>query len=226
MSAAHTEACSPEAKARGPIGWAEMGLLPDRAIRAGIRRLNRQRLEEIGADDPESAAADLGAFLDRMHDAPIAPVPERANAQHYELPAAFFAEILGRNRKYSCCYWAPDTQLLDDAEADALRITCEHAGIEDGMDVLDLGCGWGSLSLWIAALYPGCRITAVSNSSSQREYIVARAAERGIENLAVTTCDMNAFDPGKRFDRIVSVEMFEHMRNYPELLYSKRSRLG
>jgi cyclopropane-fatty-acyl-phospholipid synthase len=206
-----------ETRASGPIGWAEMGLLPDRVIRAGIRRLNKQRLEEIRADDLERAAADLNEFVARMHTSPIAPVPELANEQHYEVPAAFFDEALGTHRKYSCCHWTPATQSLDEAEAEALRITCERAGIEDGMSVLDLGCGWGSLSLWIAAHYPNCQITSVSNSASQREHIINEARERGLNNVTVLTRDMNEFNSAEQFDRVVSVEMFEHMRNYPEL---------
>ncbi|MDH3505927.1 MAG: cyclopropane-fatty-acyl-phospholipid synthase family protein [Gammaproteobacteria bacterium] len=204
-------------RSSGPIGWAEMGLLPDRVIRAGIRRLNKQRLEEIGADDLEHAAADLDEFVARMHTSPIAPVPDLANEQHYEVPAAFFGEVLGTHRKYSCCHWTPATRSLDEAEAEALRITCERAGIVDGMTVLDLGCGWGSLSLWIAAYYPNCRITSVSNSSSQRQHIINEAWERDLKNITVLTRDMNEFDSTEQFDRIVSVEMFEHMRNYPEL---------
>ncbi len=206
-------------RASGPIGWAEMGLLPDRVIRAGIRRLNKLRLEEIRADDLERAAADLNEFVARMHTSPIALVPELANEQHYEVPAAFFDETLGAHRKYSCCYWSPSTQSLNEAEAQALRVTCERAGIEDGMSVLDLGCGWGSLSLWIAAHYPNCRITSVSNSESQREHIVNEAWERGLKNITVLTRDMNEFDSAEQFDRVVSVEMFEHMRNYPELFH-------
>jgi cyclopropane-fatty-acyl-phospholipid synthase len=133
------------------------------------------------------------------------------------VPAAFFALTLGRHRKYSSCYWTPRSASLDDAERNALGLTCAHADLRDGIDILELGCGWGSLSLWMAERYPASRITAVSNSASQREHIVAQAAERGLANLEVVTRDMNAFDTGARFDRIVSVEMFEHMRNWPEL---------
>ena len=204
-------------RSRGPIGWAEMGLLPDRVIRAGIRRLNRQRLEEIGANDIEATSASLAEFVAQMHHAPIAPVPELANAQHYEVPAEFFGEALGKHRKYSCCYWTAETRSLEAAEAEALRSTCKRAGIADGMTVLDLGCGWGSLSLWIASNHPNCRVTSVSNSGSQREHITQQARERGLDNVTVLTRDMNEFDSSERFDRIVSVEMFEHMRNYPEL---------
>ncbi len=201
----------------GAIGWAEMGLMPDRVIRAGIRRLNRQRLEDIDAADLERSSRALSEFVAQMNIAEIAPVPELANEQHYEVPAEFFGLVMGDHRKYSSCYWNDDTSNLVDAEAEALRITCLHAGIEDGMHVLDLGCGWGSLSLWIATHFPNCKIVSVSNSNSQREYITNQARERGLDNISVITCDMNVFDTPQRFDRVVSVEMFEHMRNYAEL---------
>jgi cyclopropane-fatty-acyl-phospholipid synthase len=201
----------------GAIGWAEMGLVPDRVIRAGIRRLSRERLCDIHANDQERATFELMAFVERMKTAEIAPVPQLANEQHYEVPAEFFGLVMGEHRKYSSCYWDENTSNLVQAEAEALRITCLHAGIEDGMHVLDMGCGWGSLSLWIAAHYPACRVVSVSNSNSQREYINAEAEKRDLHNISVITCDMNEFDTELRFDRIVSVEMFEHMRNYEEL---------
>jgi cyclopropane-fatty-acyl-phospholipid synthase len=199
------------------VNWIEQGLVPDSVIRAGIRRLLRQRLAEIGADDAEAGAARLEAFLSDMRRSPIALVPEKANEQHYEVPAAFYEFALGRHRKYSACYWPRDVASLDDAEAAALAATCDHAGLRDGQRILELGCGWGSLTLWMAAHYPNARITAVSNSNSQREYILGEAARRKISNVAVLTCDMNGFDTSERFDRIVSVEMFEHMRNWREL---------
>jgi cyclopropane-fatty-acyl-phospholipid synthase len=138
--------------------------------------------------------------------------------QHYEVPPAFFEQVLGRHMKYSCALWTPGVRTLDEAEEAMLARTCERAGIRDGMDVLDLGCGWGSLSLWIAERYPGCRVLSVSNSAPQKAFIEGRCASRGIRNVTVRTCDMNVFDPGASFDRVVSVEMFEHMRNWRELL--------
>jgi len=204
-------------KSEGAIGWAEMGLLPDRVIRAGIRRLNRQRLADIHAGDIEKSCDQLAEFVAKMQIAEIAPVPDLANEQHYEVPADFFGLVMGAHRKYSCCYWTDATSSLTEAEAEALRLTCEHAGLEDGMQVLELGCGWGSLSLWIASRYPACKVVSVSNSNSQREYITEQARERGLGNITVLTRDMNDFDTDERFDRIVSVEMFEHMRNYREL---------
>ena len=203
------------------LAWTEKGLVPDSVIRAGIRRLCRQRLKDIQADDPQGAATALDSFVEGMNKSPIALVPELANEQHYEVPAAFFDEVLGVHRKYSCCHWDDDTRNLDQAENSALQITCARAGIEDGMAVLDLGCGWGSLSLWIAQQYPNCMVTSVSNSAPQRQHIEQLARERGLDNLRVITRDMNDFAPQhlpeQPYDRIVSVEMFEHMRNYREL---------
>jgi len=206
-----------QAVAGTAVDWTEAGLVPDVVVRHGIRRLLRQRLAEIHADDCELSAAALSGFVDMMEAAGIAPQPARANEQHYEVPAEFFAAVLGAERKYSCCYWTDAAGGLDRAEADALRITAMRAQLADGQAVLDLGCGWGSLSLWIARHYPASRVTAVSNSRSQHDYIVAEAGRRGLGNLTVLTRDMNDFDTDQRYDRIVSVEMFEHMRNYGRL---------
>lgn len=194
------------------IRMVERGAMPDAAIRWGIRRLCAERLEE------EAARSDVAAFAAEMAQAEVAPVPEKANEQHYELPPEFFGFVLGRHRKYSSCFWPEGCTSLDEAEANALRITCERAALADGQDVLELGCGWGSLSLWMAAQYPQSRITAVSNSAPQRRYIEGEAARRGLRNVQVITADMNGFQAPGRYDRVVTVEMFEHMRNYAELL--------
>jgi cyclopropane-fatty-acyl-phospholipid synthase len=199
------------------INWTEQGLVPDAVIRSGIRRLLKQRLAEIHADDIERHGADTAAFIEMMNSSPVAPVPEKANEQHYEVPQAFFGFALGARRKYSSCFWGEGIASLDAAEAAALTITCERAELADGQRILELGCGWGSLSLWMAERYPRASITAVSNSHSQRAYIEGEAAKRGLTNLHIVTCDMNDFDIEQRFDRIVSVEMFEHMRNYRQL---------
>lgn len=204
-----------ESLATTAIRWAEKGLLPDLAIRAGIRRLLKERLSEINLDDSR-AARHTDRFVASLRAAPIALVPEKANEQHYEVPADFFAEVLGARRKYSSCWWTPGVRTLDQAEAAALLATCERAEIGNGQDVLELGCGWGSLTLWMARHYPASRITAVSNSGSQRAYIMDEAARQGLNNVRVITCDMNQFDAGRRYDRIVSVEMFEHLRNWPQ----------
>jgi cyclopropane-fatty-acyl-phospholipid synthase len=200
------------------FGWVEQGLVPDRVVRLGIRRLLKERLAEMRVDDVEAAEEANQAFIDGMRRAPIALVPEKANEQHYEVPAEFFTGVLGPHRKYSSCYWGPGVETLAQAEAEALRVTCERAGLVDGQDVLELGCGWGSLSLWMADHYRASRITAVSNSHSQRRYIERQAEARGLVNLQVITRDVNQFDaePG-HYDRVVSVEMFEHLRNWPHI---------
>ena len=199
------------------IDITEKGLTPDWIIREGIRRLLRERLSEIQANDTEATAALTTAFVRAMEAAPIALLTEKANEQHYEVPADFFGLALGPHRKYSSGYWSEQTRDLGDAEAEALALTCQHADIADGQEILELGCGWGSLSLWMAVHYPASRITAVSNSQSQREHIERQAARRGLDNLHIITADMNAFETTQRFDRVVSVEMFEHMRNWRAL---------
>jgi len=199
------------------LDWTERGLVPDSVLRAGIGRLCRQRLKDISAKDVETSSQALEAFIRKMNQSDIAPIPEVANEQHYEVPPDFFSTVLGRHAKYSCCYWGKGANTLDQAEADALRISCQRAGIEDGLSVLDLGCGWGSMSLWIAEHFPRCTVTSVSNSAPQGKHILELARSRGLANIEVVTADMNRFKPGRKFDRIVSVEMFEHMRNYREL---------
>lgn len=194
------------------IRLAEGGRIPDPFTRAGIRVLNRLRLHQ------ERRGADPEAFVAALRQSPVALQPEKANDQHYELPPGFFETVLGPRMKYSACWWGDGVASLAEAEAAMLAVTCHRAEIEDGMTVLDLGCGWGSLSFWMAERYPRSRILAVSNSRLQREFILGRARERGIRNLEVITADMNHFDTALRFDRAVSVEMFEHMRNWPELL--------
>jgi cyclopropane-fatty-acyl-phospholipid synthase len=153
-----------------------------------------------------------------MNGRPVAEHADAANRQHYELPAEFFDYILGPRRKYSCCLYADPGESLESAEDRALVETALHADLADGQDILELGCGWGSLSLWMAERYPNASITAVSNSQGQREFIEAEAARRGLGNLRIVTADMNAFTPSVAFDRVVSVEMFEHMANWQPLL--------
>jgi cyclopropane-fatty-acyl-phospholipid synthase len=202
------------------VGWTELGLVPDSVVRAGIRRLLESKRREIQADDLEHAANELNHFVAMMNQSPIALVPELANEQHYEVPAEFFIEVMGDHLKYSCGYWPSDVDTLTASEAAALRLAVQRAGIENGMQVLDLGCGWGSLSLWIAEKFPQCSVTSVSNSSSQREFILRRAEQMKLQNIEVIVQDMNDFVTEDRFDRVVSVEMFEHMRNYGELFHS------
>ena len=199
----------------------ERAPVPDAITRAGIAYLvarARRRLEGEPVDTEATFAEDM-----RSH--PIAENTEDANAQHYEVPAEFFDLVLGPRRKYSSGFYAGAMATLAQAEDTALAKTCEHAGLADGQDILELGCGWGSLSLWMAERYPAARITAVSNSLSQRAAIEALARDRGIANLTVITADMNDFATEARFDRVVSVEMFEHMSNWPALLERVRGWL-
>ena len=196
--------------------------LPDWVTRAGIGALvgrTRRRLTRPVAGIERTFADGMTAF-------PIAEHTEEANAQHYEIPARFFALCLGPRRKYSCCFYDEPTSTLAQAEVRALALTCEHAALADGQTILELGCGWGSLTLWMAEHYPAARITAVSNSQSQREYIMGEAQRRGFGNVEVVTADMNAFATDVRHDRIVSVEMFEHMANWRGLLERTRGWLA
>lgn len=198
----------------------ERGLLPDWLIRVGIRRLLRARLAEEDRGGPELNQRALMDLVGRLKVSPVAINTVDANEQHYELPSEFFAAVLGPHLKYSCCYFRHAREGLADAEAQMLELTASRARLADGQRILELGCGWGSLSLWMAARFPNSTITAVSNSRTQRQFIEARAARAGLGNLQVLTADMNVLDfpAGTRFDRVVSVEMFEHMRNYEELL--------
>lgn len=202
------------------IELAESGLLPDPVIRFGIRQLLRRRLAAVVAPSAEQACARNRAFRETLRRGPVALVPDLANAQHYEVAAEFFVRVLGPRLKYSCCLFEGDARDDDLASAEVrmLERTCERAGIEDGMSILDLGCGWGSLSLFLAERYPGARILAVSNSKPQREFLVGRCERQGFDNVEVVTADVNHFDPNRRFDRVVSVEMFEHVRNQELLL--------
>ena len=197
------------------IHWVEQGYVPDRVVRAGIRRLLKARVVELESADTESTSDQTSDFLATMRSAELAPLPEKANEQHYEVPAAFFGAVLGKHRKYSSCYWPDGVDTLEAAEAASLNATCERAGLKDGQQVLELGCGWGSLTLFMAQRYPGSQITALSNSSSQREHIESEATRRGLTNVRVLTRDFNVFSSDEQFDRIVSIEMFEHLRNWP-----------
>jgi len=202
-------------------GWviraAEARLIPDGLLRIGIRRLCAQRLKEEQAGGQAAIAKRTQQYLQDWQAGPIALVPEKANEQHYEVPPRFFELTLGRYLKYSCAYWGDGIADLSAAEAAMLEITCERAELADGQRILELGCGWGSLSLWMAEHYPGAQITSVSNSRPQREWIEKTAKQRGLNNLIVVTADINDFQTADTFDRVVSVEMFEHCRNHQEL---------
>ena len=198
------------------IDLAERRVLPDGAIRYGIRRLLARRLRDERGRSTGDPAAHVARFVAEMCSDHVAVAQDTANAQHYELPTEFFQTVLGPALKYSSCLWAESDDLRN-AEERMLQLSCERAGIEDGMDVLDLGCGWGSMSLWIARHKPRCRVLAVSNSRLQGQYILERCRRDGLRNVEVITADMENFGSGRRFHRIVSVEMFEHMRNWPVL---------
>jgi cyclopropane-fatty-acyl-phospholipid synthase len=188
--------------------------LPDTIRKTAIELLVANARRQLSGAGPDADAR----FAAEMADHPIAEHTDAANAQHYELPAAFFEHCLGPQLKYSSALYPTASTTLAEAEEHGLAETAAHADLADGQRILELGCGWGSLSLWMAKTYPNARITAVSNSASQRAFILARAQERGLGNLEVITCDMNVFDTSDRFDRGVSVEMFEHMANWRGLL--------
>jgi cyclopropane-fatty-acyl-phospholipid synthase len=200
------------------IELAERGLLPDSLIRWGIRRLDEKRLRFEDLGDMEKQREALARFVDELKNSPVAVQIDKPKEQHYELPPAFFEKVLGRRMKYSSCHWPQGVDSLDQAEVAMLKLTCDRAQLEDGMEILELGSGWGSLSRWIAEKYPKSRVVTVSNSQPQGEFIRARSAALKLDNLEVISADMNDFDTGQTFDRIVSVEMFEHMRNWEKLL--------
>ena len=196
----------------------ERALLPDAVLRTGslygawARERRESRGGVVGQQDR------LRVLVARMSRGPIAEVPETANEQHYELPAEFLALILGPRMKYSGCLWPAGVRSLGEAEEAMLALTCARAQVADGMRILDLGCGWGSLSLWLAERYPAASVVGVSNSAGQRAWIERQCALRGLANLTVVTADVNAFAPSGVFDRVMSIEMFEHMRNWRGLL--------
>lgn len=198
------------------LGW---DVLPDSLIRRGIRRLLRQRLRDERSDDADERRRRVDAFAEELRRLPVAVATKAANDQHYEVPAAFYRLCLGPRLKYSSCLYPKGNEDIPAAEEAMLALTCERAELTDGQDVLELGCGWGSLTLWMAEKYPRSRITGVSNSASQRAHIESEARARGLTNVRIITCDMNVFDAGAgAYDRVVSVEMLEHMKNWGELL--------
>jgi cyclopropane-fatty-acyl-phospholipid synthase len=205
-----------------PVSWSldllERDLLPDWLVRIGIRRLLCQRLREEDKGSPELQQAHFMKLVHQLKLGPIAIETEAANSQHYEVPARFFELVLGKHLKYSSALWLEGTRTLDEAEEAMLAVTGERAGLADGQRILELGCGWGSLSLYMAERFPHSQIVSISNSSSQKQFIDAQAALRGLRNLQIITADMNTFEAPGKFDRVISVEMFEHMRNYEVLL--------
>ena len=196
----------------------EKNILPDPLIRTGIRRMLAGKIrEETRANIGEQKAA-LLAHVAELKQSPIAVQTDTANQQHYEVPTRFFQLTLGPRLKYSSALWPEGVTTLAVAEERMLSLTCERAGLADGQRILELGCGWGSLSLWMAEKFPAARITGVSNSATQKEYVDGEARRRGFSNLTIVTRDMNVFEAEGTYDRVVSVEMFEHMKNYQALL--------
>jgi len=196
----------------------ERDLAPDSLIRVGIRWMLAAKLREEKRGGVEERKAALRAHVAELKVAPIAIETRAANEQHYEVPTRFYQLVLGKRLKYSAGLWRENVTTLDEAEEEMLALTCQRAELDDGLRILELGCGWGSLSLRMAENYPNARITGVSNSTTQKQFIDAEAERRGIRNLTILTRDMNGFDTDQTFDRIVSVEMFEHMKNYQALL--------
>lgn len=194
------------------IALAERGWLPDGLLRVGIRRLLQQRID-MGRADPEATIR----WTESLRSAPIAVEQQAANSQHYEVPTAFYQAVLGHRLKYSSAWYADDATSLDEAEDTMLALSCERAELADGQDILEIGCGWGSLTLFMAERYPNSRILAISNSATQRAHIMGQCAARGFDNVEVRTVDLATFACERSVDRIVSVECLEHMRNYVEL---------
>jgi len=201
------------------IDLAELGKLPDSLIRFGIRQLCRNRLRSELISDPEAQQRRFQTLIQELRVSPIAVETDAANEQHYEVPTKFYLHALGHRLKYSCAYYENDTQTLDQAEEAMLNLYSHRAELENGQSILELGCGWGSLTLWMAEKFPDSTITAVSNSATQKTFIDARCSELGLKNVAVITADINNLElKGNQFDRALSIEMFEHMRNYQQLL--------
>ena len=196
----------------------EHNVLPDWLIRIGIRKLLHQRLKEEAKADCELQQQHFMNLVKELRNSPIAIHTGDANEQHYELPTEFFKLVLGKHMKYSSGYWSDGVDNVERSEADMLALTCQRAQIADGMNILELGCGWGSLSLFMAEQFPNAHITAVSNSRTQKSFIDGESAKRGLKNVIVITADINNFTTDEKFDRVVSVEMFEHLRNYERLM--------
>lgn len=201
------------------IDLCERGFIPDSLLRLGIRRLCAKRLHEEHRADMERADLRFRSLLSELRGSAIAIEVDAANSQHYEVPTRFFELCLGKRLKYSSGYFPTGNESLDEGEEAMLELYAERAELRDGQRILELGCGWGSLTLWMAERFPNARITGVSNSATQREHILAQAAARGLRNVEIRTADINRLElPAEGFDRCVSIEMFEHMRNYRQLL--------
>ena len=200
------------------IELAEKGIIPDYFIRQGIVRNCENRLNNENVSNTEKVSSKKQSWIQQMKESPIALVPEKANEQHYEVPPAFFENVLGKHLKYSSGYWPDGVNSLDESEESMLELSFKRAQLVDGDSILELGCGWGSLTCYMASKLPNSKITAVSNSKDQKERILNRCKNQGLDNIEVITADMNDFGTENKYDRVVSIEMFEHMRNYKKLL--------
>ena len=208
------------------IELAEKGIIPDYFIRQGIVRNCENRLNNENVSNTEKVSSKKQSWIQQMKESPIALVPEKANEQHYEVPPAFFENVLGKHLKYSSGYWPDGVNSLDESEESMLELSFERAQLADGDSILELGCGWGSLTCYMASKLPNSKITAVSNSKDQKEHILNRCKNQGLDNIEVVTADMNDFETENKYDRVVSIEMFEHMRNYKKLLSKVSSWLN
>lgn len=200
--------------------------IPDFLIRSGIRNLLKQRLRDENKGNVAANQENLMQLIEKLKSSPIAVETDAANAQHYEVPTEFYKCCLGSHLKYSSGYWKEGVKDIDTSEKDMLELTCQRAELNDGQSVLELGCGWGSLSLYMAEKFPKSAFTVVSNSKTQKLFIDEQASARGLKNLTVVTTNINDFKPAKTYDRVVSVEMFEHMRNYRKLMHLVASALS
>ena len=208
------------------IELAEKGIIPDYFIRQGIVRNCENRLKNENVSNTEKVSLKKQIWIEQMKESPIALVPEKANEQHYEVPPAFFENVLGKHLKYSSGYWPDGVNSLDESEESMLELSFERAQLADGDSILELGCGWGSLTCYMASKLPNSKITAVSNSKDQKKHILNRCKNQGLDNIEVVTADMNDFETENKYDRVVSIEMFEHMRNYKKLLSKVSSWLN
>jgi cyclopropane-fatty-acyl-phospholipid synthase len=192
--------------------------IPDFILRPVVNAFIHRNIKRLEGQEFPDQEDQRQALIKKFDHSPIAIVPDLPNIQHYEVTPAFFELVLGKRLKYSCCYWPQVGCTLNEAEEQMLEMTCQRAQIEDGMSVLDLGCGWGSLTLWIAEQYPACRVIAVSKSRDQVEFIRNRASKKGFRNVEALVADVNELELDRKVDRVVSIEMFEHMKNYRRLM--------
>ncbi|KAI5556613.1 hypothetical protein BDE02_18G047700 [Populus trichocarpa] len=207
-----------EATVKVMLASLERNLLPDAVIRRLTRMLLADRLRSCYKTSSELQLADLLQFVHSLKEMPIAIKTDKPKTQHYELPTSFFKLVLGKNLKYSCCYFSDKSNTLEDAEKAMLELYCERSQLKDGHTVLDVGCGWGSLSLYIAQKYSNCKITGICNSTTQKVHIDEQCRDLQLQNVEIIVANISTFEMQASYDRIYSIEMFEHMKNYGDLL--------